>query len=54
MIKSLERECSSRALGHSACFKSMLRTIIMQGLLLVAIISAENARVDVNWRQTDD
>ena len=31
----------SRALGHSACLKSMSRTITMQGLTLAAITTSE-------------
>ena len=31
----------SRALGHSACFKSMPMTITVQGLTLTAIITSE-------------
>ena len=32
-------KCRSRAPGHSACLKDMLRTITMQGLTLAAIMS---------------
>ena len=34
-------KCSSRAPGHSASLKGMLRTITMHGLSLAAIIAAE-------------
>ena len=34
----------SRAQGHIACLKSVLRTITMQGLTLVVITASENAR----------
>ena len=51
MANSLECECRSTALGHSASLKSMLRTITMQGLTLAAITAVEeknlNARIDV-------
>ena len=43
-------KCTSRALCHSACLKSMLRTITMQGLTFAITIAAEkvfNARVEV-------
>ena len=39
-IKSL-RFARSRVPGHSACLKSMSRTITMQGLTLAAIIATE-------------
>ena len=31
----------SRSPGHSVCLKGMLRTIIMQGLTLTAVMAAE-------------
>ena len=32
-------KCRSRAAGHSACLKGMLRTITMQGLTLADIVA---------------
>ena len=63
-IKSKHSSAKSRSRtpGHSACLKSMSRTIAMQGLALAAITASEkhilmlddvyNARLDVKSKQS--
>ena len=47
-------KCRSRALGHGACLKSMLRTISTQGFTTVAITAAEKHTLILDLMQNFD
>ena len=54
MTKLINVKCRSRALGHSACLKTMLRTITLQGLALAAITASEKCSLKLESTKNHD